>query len=330
MNNRDSKDFIANYELNDYRYSEFWSGRQYEHEAEVMLLKNIISKHIPDLAQRNIMDLGGAYGRLTFLYEKAAQSVILADYSTSELKEGIARIENLPEKQKYSFVALNAYKLPFKNDSLQALLSVRVMHHLKNIEHFWEELARVLSPGGVAIIEFANKNHILALARQLKRRTLKAYLNTELVQVEHQKTSQGMKEGQVSIMYNFSPTYLRKLTKKMGLQVEGQYACSFFRHRVFKKFVPASILLMLEKVAQVFLGWTTLTPSIFLVVKKQDSSRIVPQENLPLNELLCCPLCYSTVTLGDKGYTCIKGHEFVSAEKTIIDLRDPRPSEITF
>lgn len=329
--NSDSKDFVANYELNDYRYQEFWKGRQYEHESEVLLLRKLLKKHIPDLAQRNIMDLGGAYGRLSFLYEKDAKGVILADYSTAELKEGISRISKLPEQKKFSFVALNAYKLPYKNNSLQALLSVRVMHHLKNIELFWEELARTLSPGGVAIIEFANKNHILALVRHAFKFKLLQYIKVNTIQVGHQQTSQGMKEGQVSIMYNFSPSYLAKLTQKFGLELEGRYSCSFFRHRAFKKYIPHTLLLSLEKLAQSLFGWTQITPSVFFVVRKPltftEANKI---ESTELQESLCCPLCYSEVAHNSTGYVCTQGHEFQSSEDVIVDLRDPRPSEITF
>ncbi len=329
--NSESKDFVANYELNDYRYQEFWKGRQYEHESEVLLLKKLLKKHIPDLADRQIMDLGGAYGRLSFLYEKDAKGVILADYSTSELKEGIKRISALPEQKKFSFVALNAYKLPYKNNSLQALLSVRVMHHLKNIELFWEELARTLSPGGVAIIEFANKNHILALVRHAFKFKLLQYLKVNTIQVGHQQTSQGMKEGQVSIMYNFSPSYIAKLTQKVGLELEGRYSCSFFRHQVFKKYLPHTLLLSLEKIAQSLFGWTQITPSVFFVVRKPLSlTDVHKNEGLVLHESLCCPLCYAEVSRKPTGYVCTNGHEFSSTEEIIVDLRDPRPSEITF
>lgn len=327
MNKNEAKDFIANYELNEYRYSNFWGGREYEHKAEVNLLHRLFRKYLPDLAVRTIMDLGGAYGRLSPLYERQAKNIILADYSTSELQDGITNIKDSDYQGKYSFLALNAYKIPLKNDSLDALLSVRVMHHLRDINLFWEELGRVLVPGGIAVVEFANKNHIVAVIRNILKGKFFSYLKQDILQVGHQQTSQGMKDGQVSIMYNFSPAHIKKLSRDNNVEIEGMFACSFLRSTLLKRLFPVSLLLAVENVLQLLFGWLLITPSVFIVLRKPGN--FVPH-NESLQTQLRCPICYGELTSAQQTYNCENKHAFSQAKPGIVDLRDPRPEEVDF
>ena len=49
--------------------------------------------------------------------------------------------------------------MPFKDDSIDLLTMIRVMHHLPNPAPEFKEIARVLSKDGLAIIEVANYAH---------------------------------------------------------------------------------------------------------------------------------------------------------------------------
>lgn len=328
MNSNSPKDFIANYELNDYRYSEFWSGREYEHKAEVTLLEGLFEKFLPDFPQRTIVDLGGAYGRLIPLYALRAKHIVLADYSTHELLEGKGKLLQTTYSEKVSFVALNAYQLPFSPNSVDALLSVRVMHHLKDIKLFWAELYRVLSPGGVAVIEFANKNHILAVLRHLLRFDLFRYLKQSILHVTHNTGSaQGMKEGQISIMYNFSPAYIKQLSQENDFTIEGTFACSFLRSTFLKKIFSLEKLIRIEKFLQKKIPHLLITPSVFIVLRKKGT--FVEKENALLNALVC-PICHKELKNVADSLICKEKHLFPQFKIGIFDLRNPRPESIDF
>jgi len=325
----DSRDFVANYELNQYSYSGFWKGREYEHLAEVHLLQRLFSRYLPDSESRRIVDLGGAYGRLLSVYGEAFKEIILADYSTRELLEGKKNIDRSAFAQKVSYMALNAYRLPLRDNTVDALLSVRVMHHLKDLPVFFQELERVLVPGGVAIIEFANKNHLLSLVRRWLKLDF-AYAKEPIYRVQHQQqSSQGMKEGQVAIMYNFSPMFVNKTATAVGLTVNGMFGCSFLRIPILKKLFPTSLLLFKEKVLQKFFGKWLITPSVFAVFQKPG--KFVQSAETPTqSNQLQCPTCGETLALHDAAYTCPSRHVFVQKNAAIIDLRDPPPESVDF
>lgn len=323
--NLDSKDYIANYELNDYRYDQFWKDREYEHLAEYNLLLKIFSKYLPDLNRRRIMDIGGAFGRLAPLYAHTSKETVMADYSTKELRAGMTGLKSTYGK-KIKYIALNAYKLPFSDKSIDAILSVRVMHHLKDTELLFNELYRVLSPGGVSVIEFANKNHILAIFRNIFR--LKKYLNKDLLKVGHKaEQSQGMEEGQESIMYNFSLNHVKNIALQLGFDVKGVYSCSFLRSRLLKKIFPTKFLLALEKILLSTINFLHVTPSLFIIFRKPG---VYTDKNRELEDLLACPKCKARLVLDKNSYVCEKKHEFIQNKESILDLRDPRPEKINF
>jgi ubiquinone/menaquinone biosynthesis C-methylase UbiE len=326
----DSRDYIANYELNQYSYQGFWVGREYEHLAEVNLLHSLFRRYVPQSDSRTLVDLGGAYGRLLPMYGNLVKGVVLADYSTHELLTGKKRIDNTSFAENVGYVALNAYRLPFKNNSVDSLLSVRVMHHLRDLPLFIHELERVLVPGGVAIIEFANKNHILSLVKRWAKFDF-SYSSKPVLQVAHmEESSQGMKEGQVAIMYNFSPKFVKKTMEDAGLVVKKMSGCSFLRLRFLKKIVPVGLLLFKEKLLQQLFGWFLITPSVFIVVEKAGKFVSSPAESLLTVNRLQCPTCGSEVRENSGVLTCIRGHVFPQRIEGVVDLRDPRPEKVDF
>jgi ubiquinone/menaquinone biosynthesis C-methylase UbiE len=313
---------IANYEQNDYQYSGFWKGREYEHMAEVSLLKRVFSLYCPQLENSRVIDIGGAYGRLAGLYAPTANEVVLADYSTNELKDGIENLSRQDYASKLSFVALNAYKMPFVDNSFDVALSVRVMHHLKDTRQFFAELQRILVPGGVAIIEFANNRHVLARARAL----FKGKAIPTITEVTHKTDAQGIKEGQVSVMHNFDPTYVTQVARDLGFTVRGTFTCSFLRHRMFKKVFSLKVLSSVEIFFQRMFQSTALTPSIFIVLQKPGAK----SAEIERNNLFACPICKSPTVKQQNVYTCSHAHSFSQSDNAIVDLRDPRPEEVTY
>jgi len=327
IENIDPRNYIANYEMNNYSYGAFWKGREYEHGAELNLLTFLFKKYLPDLGKRRIVDIGGAYGRLAPLYAHTAKETIIADYSTKELLSGLTGLKGTYGKN-IKYLALNAYKMPFKDRSIDSVLSVRVMHHLKDTDIFFKELYRVLSPGGVAIIEFAHKDHIVALFRALLSFKLLSFLKKKRIAVSHKsEASQGIQEGQVAIMYNFSVKSIKRIAKDMGFEVKGVYACSFFRSTLLKRFLKAPFLLKVEKIMQKFFGWLKITPSIFIVLRRPG---IFTTKKQSFENILGCPICGKDFTKSTEKYVCKSKHVFKQKIKDIIDLRDPPPEDVTF
>ena len=65
-----------------FNYAQFWSGRDYEHQAELVALRRMLAGHHFGHAA----DIGGGFGRLAVLLTEYADRVTLVDPSTQQLE----------------------------------------------------------------------------------------------------------------------------------------------------------------------------------------------------------------------------------------------------
>lgn len=54
----------------------------------------------------------------------------------------------------------NILELPYESDSFDAVVSVSVLEHIKDIDKAVSEIKRVLKPGGISVLSFPAKNKI--------------------------------------------------------------------------------------------------------------------------------------------------------------------------
>lgn len=326
--NLSAKSYIANYELNEYEYDQFWIGRQYENESEMMLLKRVIEKYSPNKENENIVDLGGAYGRLSPLYRDAFKDFILTDYSTRELSKAKSTLTHYQGKM--NLVALNVYNIPFKNETVDNILCVRLIHHIATPDIMLKETARIMKPGGIMVLEVAHKNHLLAFIKALFTGKLGEYFSNEPKRIKHNPhDSQGIRDGQVSIIFSFPLPFIEKVAKEAGFEILHKIPCSFFRNQFIKKFIPLSILLKLESLMQQFFSWFRLTPSIFFVLRKEGEKS--QKQSIKMPEMLQCPKCGENLDISPDGtMKCQSCGEIFYFRNGIYDLRDPKPEAITF
>src|SRR5471030_1691282 len=111
-----------------YDYTSYWQGREYEHESEVIAVREFLNK-IPKV--NKALEIGGGYGRLVPYYIYRTKQTTLTDPSAKLLslaKERLANFKNLNIKQS----TLENLTTKFKAGSFDLLLMIRVMHHLKD------------------------------------------------------------------------------------------------------------------------------------------------------------------------------------------------------
>ena len=108
---------ISDYNGYDYKKI-FWedADREYEDQADRMAIRKLLPKRMDKFA-----DIGGGYGRLANEYLKRAHTVIIFDYSKSELEQAKEIYGDRIETR-----AGDIYKLPFKDAELDGLMMVRV------------------------------------------------------------------------------------------------------------------------------------------------------------------------------------------------------------
>ena len=245
-----SEKVVSDYNGYDYK-KEFWENvdREYEDQADRMAIRKLLPKRMNKFA-----DIGGGYGRLANEYLKRAHTVIIFDYSKSELKQAKDIYGDKVETR-----AGDIYKLPFKDEELDGLMMVRVTHHLKHMDKAMAELYRVLKPGGVAVIEVANKKTLPKMARFL---TGRSKVNP------WDKKVANYKEISEDGFYNYHPKYVENIFEKTGFRTEKVLSVSNFRSKKLKKLFGTKNLVKMENGAQQALAPIRFAPSIYYKLRK--------------------------------------------------------------
>ncbi len=243
------------YDNDDYNYLEYWTGRDYEHEAEEMAIKRLIKGKKFGTAA----DIGGGYGRLCILLENYSDKVTLVEPSKAQLDIAKKFLKDHPNvDQKLG----QADDLKFKDGSLDLVTMIRVMHHLPNPIPELSEVHRVLSKDGYFVLELANYAH----ARNRIKHLLKGRpLPKEPIDIR----SAANRHDEEIAFVNHNPQTVISQLDSVGFSVERILSVSNLRSPGLKKVVPRGVMLSLEKVMQPTLAMTYFGPSVFFLLKKK-------------------------------------------------------------
>ena len=247
-----SEKVISDYNGYDYKKI-FWedADREYEDQADRMAIRKLLPKRMEKFA-----DIGGGYGRLANEYLKRAHKVYIFDYSKSELAQAKEMYGDKVETK-----AGDIYKLPFKDKELDGLMMIRVTHHLKYMDKAIAELYRVLKPGGVAVIEVANKRTLPKMARFITGRSKVNPFDKKVA---------NYKDISANGFYNYHPKYVEEIFEKTGLKTEKVLSVSNFRSKSLKKIFRTDNLVKMEDKAQAALAPIRFAPSIYYKLRKPE------------------------------------------------------------
>ncbi len=240
-----------------HNYRQYWRGREYEHEAEAIALRKLLrGRHF-----HRAVDVGGGYGRLTVMLEEYADKVTLAEPSQQQLDMAADFLKAHPEIDRK---LAQAGDLPFKTNSVDLLTMIRVMHHLPDPSPEFQEIKRVLSEDGRAIIEVANYAHIRNRLKHLSR-----YQRMPVKPVDI-RSPENRRDDEIPFVNHNPYTVVRQL-EHAGLRVEAVLSVSNLRSVYLKKVMPRQLMLVVERVAQRPLSRIYFGPSIFFLVRKTTS-----------------------------------------------------------
>lgn len=97
---------------------------------------------------------GSGYGS-AYLFDKGAKMVVGGDISSEAMED--ARVSYV--RPGVEFLLLDATKLPFADNSFEAIVSMETIEHLGQYQDYLSECKRVLKGGGVFICSTPNKGH---------------------------------------------------------------------------------------------------------------------------------------------------------------------------
>jgi ubiquinone/menaquinone biosynthesis C-methylase UbiE len=234
---------VCDYEGSRYR-TEFWEegGREYEDLAERAALRKLLPG-----GGGHLLEIGAGHGRLADLYGNF-ERVTLLDYARSALQEARQLLSAAP---RVGYLAANFYDLPFASDCFDAVVTVRVLHHIADVPGALDEIARVMRPGGVYVLEYANKRHLKAIMRYALRRQPWSPFRREPLEFTR-------------LNYDFHPAWMEAQLREAGFAIERRLAVSQFRISRLKKLLPASFLARLDSALQGPTAPLGLTPSLFI------------------------------------------------------------------
>jgi SAM-dependent methyltransferase len=239
-----------------HNYLHYWDGREYEHAAEELAIGRLLrGKHL-----KTAVDVGGGYGRLCVQLEKYADNVTLAEPSQQQLDIAADFLKDHPEIKRQ---LMQADDLKFEDNSVELLTMIRVMHHLPDPSAEFQEIARVLSPEGYAIIEVANYLH---MRNRLKHLAKLRKLPVKPVDI---RSEANKREDEIPFVNHNPATVVRQLAHA-GLKVEATLSVSNLRSARLKQIVPRGLMLGAERLLQRPLAPLYFGPSIFFLVRKSD------------------------------------------------------------
>ena len=247
---------VANQYDRGYDYTKYWDNRDYENAAEHMAIRRLLKGHHYGTAA----DIGGGFGRLCILLRTYADKVTLAEPSQTQLDAAKKVLDGTDIAQ----VQMQADDLTFADGELDLVTMVRVMHHIPEPSAEFAEIARVLAPGGTAIIEVANYGHFKNKRRHKRAGTP---LPTEPVNIRKAKANQ---PDAIAFVNHNVDTVVGQL-EKAGLQLEDKLSVSNLRNERLKRTLPKRMMLAAERATQKRLARSNFGPSIFLKLRKPDA-----------------------------------------------------------
>ncbi|MHB1864716.1 MAG: class I SAM-dependent methyltransferase [Candidatus Saccharimonadales bacterium] len=240
----------------EHAYNEFWVGREYEHEAELIAIRRLLKGHHFGVA----LDYGGGYGRLAPVLAEYADRVILTDPSSTLLD--YAKKHKLISDLETIHLTTDGV-IPVKDNSVGLVTMIRVMHHLEKPGKNLKEVLRILEPGGMAIIEVANSAHAI---NRLKYMSRLRSVPKEPIHIG--RVANGIEDDTPFVNHNAKTIEVE--LNKVGLKVHKKLSVSNLRSPYLKKHVGQKGLLAAEKHLQAALAPALFGPSIFFLTQKDN------------------------------------------------------------
>lgn len=266
---------ICDYGDSTYR-EDFWEGQGRDYEDVVE--RQVLAQLLPERGQR-LLEVGAGFGRMSREYSMYDQ-VVLLDFSLEQLSYARRQLGD----DRFTYVAADAYHMPFCAGAFDCATMIRVIHHFEDVSAVLAQVKACLCNGGKFILEYANKRHLKSMLRYLLGRNVWNPYTLEPIEF-------------LELNFNFHPDYIQARVAQLGFDIGRVVPVSWLRLGLLKRTLPVSALSGIDRLLQ-RTGWR-LSPSIFLSLQAGEAACGIraAQSRNPL-EILRCPRS-ATMLRGD-------------------------------
>lgn len=121
-----------------------------ERNTFVVARYNIVLGQVEDCKDKIILDVGCGDGALSYLLSRQTGAFVIGiDFSIEAIKFAKQKTRDI---NNIDFLTASAYQLPFKNNSIDYVISSDVIEHLQKPEKMLAEIKRVFNEKGKVII----------------------------------------------------------------------------------------------------------------------------------------------------------------------------------
>lgn len=269
-----AKDSYGLYE--DIEYKRFWEDARRKNLDE---LERLLAGELLPRAGRRIIDVGCGFGRLAECYAGRFEQIVLADGSISMLRQAVERTGG-----RGVYVACDAMRLPFRPATFDAVLMIRVFHHMQDPQASLAELSRISCGGASFIFSYVNKRNALRILRWLMRQNPDNPFNHT-------------PDGIGSTMLSHHPAAIHELLKAAGFRQVQDFGAG-----IIERLGVSNARLALGKRLAPLLGAARLAPWMVCKSIRGEAPSLDP--GLELADQFQCPACGAALHQTTDGYRC--------------------------
>jgi len=226
-------------------YEQFWRGpaKQYLDELE----HAIVAHALP--GGDSVVEVGAGFGRLGSSYVGKYRHVHMVE-PASNLRAAAERAYG----QSVEYHDARVEELPFPDESIDAVLMVRVFHHLGDPAAAVHEIGRVLKRGGRLVFSYSNKRNLKRVAAFAVEKAENPF-NDKL-------------EKYYEFLIGHNPRFVESLLESEGFQIREQFGAGV-GDKLVGAAPPIAAVLRPSLFVSRMLGTLKIAPIQFLVAEKR-------------------------------------------------------------
>jgi SAM-dependent methyltransferase len=190
-----------------------------------------------------------------------------------------------------------------------AATMIRVLHHMADAPKALGQVKNVLEPGGIFILEFANKQNLKSILRYLLGKQKWSPFTLEPVEF-------------VKLNFDFHPKAIRRWLEGFGFAIEKTLALSYFRVGFLKRIIPTNILVFLDSLFQWTGAFWQFTPSVFVKAQVMRRHADRPHSDTILSYFKCPDCAHSPLGEKHNYLQCTNCKKMWEVKDGIYDFRE--------